>query len=614
MFRRFIISCCALVGLTSAALGEPAKIAGVPTQDIALYVDGFMASRLSQSGSPGAMVVVVDKSGNRWMRGYGFADAARTRPMHPARDFFRIASETKVLTAIAILRQVEKGRLRLDDDVEKHLGGLRLEPRMSKPVTIRQLLQHVGGLSNIAMTGSAVRWNAPLPKLGTTLATEMPRRLRRPDVTIAYTNGAYTLLGRVLETVTGLNYHSAMRVEVFEPLGLAGASTDPRAIPRGRLVEGVLVGPTTTPFNPAGTITPPSGDAVMTAAQMGVFLEMMLNDGRLGEREILSPQLFHRMTRDCFDSNPYHDGLCLGPKRDRFGRLSFFMHGGDYISQMSGWWVIPDKGIALWIGVNSNASLDEPFFAGFVRQFFAAEAAALPPPLAGPSGQSPDVWTGIYRPNSSTMGGDGRFLDLLPPAADVTVQALSRDRISINGLPYRHVVSDLYRRELGASPDGDMIDYESRKLVRFFKGPEGETQFQRSDRSATRIASWQAASVSLAFASLAIPLFALVGLFAVGAAFWSKRVSLALAGGACLIISGSLFAYMQLPAYGVQLLYGLPASVQIARLGFWLAGALAIWAFVVSVPKLPRAAEVVALICAIAAILTVGWAACWEMI
>ncbi|MCZ8115494.1 MAG: serine hydrolase domain-containing protein [Pseudomonadota bacterium] len=614
MFGRLVIAVCASLATSTLAVAEPGDIAGLPKQEISRYADDFMAEELGSSGSPGALVVLVDRSGNRWLRGYGFADSARKRRMDPERDYFRIASQTKVLTAIAVLRQVEKGRLLLDDDVEKHLGGLRLKPHAVEPVTIRHLLQHVSGVSSIAMAGSAVRWTDPVPRLATTLAEDTPRRLRRPGVTIAYTNGAYTLLGRVLETVTGLDYHAAMEAEVFGPLGLAGASTNARTIPHDQLVEGVLLGETARLFSPAGTNTPPSGDAVMTAMQMSRFLEMMLNQGQLGDRQVLSPGMFQRMVHDCFYSSPHHDGLCLGPKRDRYGSLSFLMHGGDYISQKSGWWVIPDKGIALWIGVNSNDGLDDLFFARFVRRFFPAEANVTPPRLAGPPGPTASAWVGTYRPNSSVMGGGGRFFDILPPAKDVTVRALAGDRLAIDDLPYERVGPSLFRREPGASPENDLLDSESMKLVRFLTGPDGDTQMQRADRSATRIAWWQNATINLAFARVAGPALALLGFLALSRALLKRRIASALAGGACLVTAMSVAAFLRLPAYGVDILFGVPASVRAAEAGFWLAGTLALAAAAVSIPKCSRAPDVPLVICAVAALLTVGWAAYWDMI
>lgn len=600
--------------VSSAAAAPPASIAGLSSAEVAAYVDGFVPPQLEKTGSPGAMVVVVDRQGNRWSRGYGYSDAARSRPMNPSRDMFRIASETKVLTALAILRQVEKGRLDLDDDAEKHLGGLKLRPRRSQPVTVRQLLQHAGGVSSISMAGSAVGWDQPLPRLSEALAVDTPRRERRPGVVTAYTNGSYTLLGRILETATGLDYHAAMQAEVFEPMGLTDATTNARTVERARLVQGVLLQPKPAVFDPAGTTTPPSGDAVMTPEQMGDFLQMMLNEGRLRDRTILSPALFERMTRDCFESNPYGDGICLGPRRDSYGRLSFLMHGGDYISQMSGWWVVPEKQIALWIGVNSNASFDEAFFAGFAHRFFPEETSAADPLLPPSPGRNSRDWAGVYRPNSSTMGGGGRFFDLLPPARDIVVNALDADRLDIGGLAYRRVAGDLFKREAGAAPDLDRVDVDSRKLARFLTGPDGETLLQLSGRSATRIPLWKTASINMNLLSGAWPALGLLGMFALATAIWRRWTGLALAAVGLIASAAGLLGYLILPQYGVTILYGFPWWIGAARVGFWIAAALALGAIVIDLKRPLRGPRGATVACALIVLAFIGWAACWGML
>jgi CubicO group peptidase (beta-lactamase class C family) len=591
----------------SSARAEPVAVAGLPAADIAAYVDGFVQTELKRTGTPGAMVIVVDRAGHRWTKGYGWATPTKTRPMNPETDYFRVASETKVFTALAVMREVERGRINLDADAETYLGGLKLKPAMDRPITVRQLLQHTGGISNFPMAGSAVAWGRPAPSLESVLAKGAPRRLREPGIVAAYTNGAYTLLGRMLETVEGRDYHATIKAEVFDPLDMAGATTDARTLPRDRLVEGVLPGGKR--FDIAGTISPPSGDAMATPEQMGNFLEMMLNDGVFRGRRLLGPSTWGAFVGDCFNVNPYGDGFCLGPKRDSYGRLQVLMHGGDYISQMSSWWVVPEKGIAVWIGDNSSASFDEAFFAGFVRRFYPAEANAADPVAPAAMGRPTEALAGLYRPNSSSMSGGGAFFDLLPPAHDIRVTRLDAQTIALNGVAHRSIGGDLYRRTPGQNPEADRVDSDRHKYVRFLTDREGRGLMQYGTGSATRIPEWRGAKTNLFFAKALAALLLLVGL---GCAILRRPFGAA----AALVGCGSLVLLSRLPAVGVEILIAYPPTFLAGRISLWATGALALatLANLVLRPRPRPTAGITETVAALAALALVAWALIWEIL
>lgn len=142
-------------------------------------------------------------------RGYG----AETPPT----SLFRIASLTKPITATAILRLVQDGRLRLSD-------------RVDGEISVRHLLQHLGGwdrnLSGDPMFSDAAisrRLGVALPVSRRDIidyVTGLPLD-HRPGTTFAYSNYGYLLLGRVIERVAGMSYGDYVRDAILDPLGLA---------------------------------------------------------------------------------------------------------------------------------------------------------------------------------------------------------------------------------------------------------------------------------------------------------------------------------------------------------------------------------------------------------
>jgi CubicO group peptidase (beta-lactamase class C family) len=133
---------------------------------------------------------------------------------------FRIASISKILTAVTVLKLVEQSQLELDEPIVGLIAdelGLPLADERARKITIRQLLSHTSGISNFLKiffdTGSYDQMGMLTEALGETLASE-------PGSTFKYGNVSYALLGKAIERATGLSYQDAARQLVLAPLGL----------------------------------------------------------------------------------------------------------------------------------------------------------------------------------------------------------------------------------------------------------------------------------------------------------------------------------------------------------------------------------------------------------
>jgi len=133
-----------------------------------------------------------------WGKGFGFADTNAKLPMTPTTKF-RMASHSKLFTAIAIMQLREEGKLRLDDPVAKYLTWFRAIPAGNDdgPITIEQLLSHSSGLQREA----GEHW--------TSFEFPTADELRRlyadrhaafaPSVRWKYSNLAYAVAGMIIE-------------------------------------------------------------------------------------------------------------------------------------------------------------------------------------------------------------------------------------------------------------------------------------------------------------------------------------------------------------------------------------------------------------------------------
>ena len=183
---------------------------------------------------PGAAVAVALDGRLVYARGFGFADRLNEVPVEPD-SLFRIASLSKSVTAVAVLKLVEDGRLELDARVfQDLLAGIEphppKDPRMNE-ITVRDLLQHSGGFDrdrngdvmvNQKKVSRKLRRNTPL-ECEDVIAYMKQRRLDfYPRERIVYSNFGYCALGRVIERVSGMSYEDYVRREVLIPAGAEG--------------------------------------------------------------------------------------------------------------------------------------------------------------------------------------------------------------------------------------------------------------------------------------------------------------------------------------------------------------------------------------------------------
>ncbi len=197
-------------------------------------IDRVMASFLERHRVPGVSVAITDHGRLVHASGYGYADLAQRAPV-TTDSLFRIASISKPVTAVAIVKLIEEGKLKLDDKVfdilpfEPHLEPEAKVDERQREITIRHLLEHRGGwdrdLSHDAMF-KAVEFAQLLGKAPPAGPAEVIKVMSgapldfTPGERYAYSNYGYCLLGRVIEKLTGKPYGDYMTEEVLKPMGI----------------------------------------------------------------------------------------------------------------------------------------------------------------------------------------------------------------------------------------------------------------------------------------------------------------------------------------------------------------------------------------------------------
>jgi CubicO group peptidase (beta-lactamase class C family) len=176
----------------------------------------FVAERMAYDRIPGLSVGFI-KADFTWARGFGWADVENQSPAKPESSY-RLASVTKTITAVAILKLAEDGKINLDAEIQAYVPYF---PRKKWPVTVRQLLGHIGGISHYR--NDAVEGHIRDPK-NTRQALAIFQNfnlIAEPGTKYNYSSYGYNLLGAAIEKASGLPYGEFIRTRILEPLGMS---------------------------------------------------------------------------------------------------------------------------------------------------------------------------------------------------------------------------------------------------------------------------------------------------------------------------------------------------------------------------------------------------------
>lgn len=175
-----------------------------------------------------------------WWQGFGQRDLERGGPVD-AHTVYRIASVTKVVTAMAILRLRDEGKLPLDTPAVSHLPelGLMVYPTNDSPqITIRQLLTHTAGLPRLGAFDYASPRERPVGEREILEALRGAPLENVPGVTSHYSNLGYALLGIIAGRVAGVPYHEYVEQKILAPLGMRATAWREEEVPHDRLATG----------------------------------------------------------------------------------------------------------------------------------------------------------------------------------------------------------------------------------------------------------------------------------------------------------------------------------------------------------------------------------------
>ncbi|MEO9322040.1 serine hydrolase [Nocardioides sp. C4-1] len=389
---------------------------------------------------PGAQLGILD--GDDLVEvAHGVLNLRTGQPATPA-SVFQIGSITKVWTATVVMQLVDEGRLRLDTPVAEVVPELRLaDPDVTKQVTIRHLLTHTSGIDGDVFTDTG-RGDDCLEKYVDLLGDVAQNHPL--GATWSYCNSGWSLLGRVIEKVTGQTWDEAMRERLFVPLGLTRTST----LPEEAILEAAAVGhvdddgeQVPTPVWDLPRSVGPAGLVKSTVRDVLGFARLHLSGGlapdgtRLLAEETVAAMTAHEV--DLPDKLILGDSWGLGWIRFDWSGHRLVGHDGNTLGQAGFLRMLPADGDrpAVAVALLCNGGHTRDLYEDLYREIFAevadVEMARPFAPPAEPADVDVTPFVGIYARSSvrmevladgttdETRGGPALRTTILGPLAEM---------------------------------------------------------------------------------------------------------------------------------------------------------------------------------------------------
>lgn len=317
-------------------------------------IDSLMHQAVAQNQIPGAVALVARNGKIVYHKAFGMANNEKGEALK--RDaIFRIASQTKAITATAVMMLWEQGKFGLDDPISRYIPEFK-NPQVlqnfryadtsysavpaTREITIRHLLTHTSGLGYGMIDGDErmkmIYQKAGVMDLFTTENISIGESVKRlaklplhhnPGEKYTYSEGL-DVLGYLVEIVSGEPFDQYLRRHLFEPLGMTDTwfylpqEKASRLVTVQRKAGSNWVAYPTTFYNPAYPVTGArtffSGGAGLssTAKDYASFLQMYLNGGELNGVRILSRTTIQSMMgnqiKNLFGDPNRHYGLAFG--------------------------------------------------------------------------------------------------------------------------------------------------------------------------------------------------------------------------------------------------------------------------------------------------------------
>jgi CubicO group peptidase (beta-lactamase class C family) len=338
-------------------------------------VDAYVEAQMKSLKIPGLELAIVQGDQVIYVKGYGQAhpDGSPVTPQTP----FMIGSTTKSITALAVMQLVEAGKIELDAPVQTYIPWFRVaDESASAQITVKHLLAQTSGFSGAAGHVELAASDTSEQAIENSVrALKDVTLVRAPGEAHEYSNLNYTVLGLVVQMVSGQSYESYVQENIFDPLEMSHSFTSlgearQNGMSTGHVTLFGLPIARDVPFN-RGNIA--GGYLISSAEDLAHYLIAQLNEGHYGNVSVISPQGTNAMHQPLVSAGTPGYSYGMGWYVSPVNGVAAIWHDGDNANFSANLMMVPQAKLGIVVLNNANGT----FVAGAPNQIATGVQAIL---------------------------------------------------------------------------------------------------------------------------------------------------------------------------------------------------------------------------------------------
>jgi CubicO group peptidase (beta-lactamase class C family) len=254
------------------------------------YMTWFVQKEMKDNDIVGLSIALVDDQKIVWQQGFGYADRVNKIEATPE-TLYRAGSISKVFNGMAVMKLVEAGKMDIDSPLVTYLPEFKIKSRFGNTdgITPRTIMTHHSGLPSDWIDGMWAKKPRPFTQLVHEINDEYVAY--PPNTVMSYSNLGMTLLGNAVQNVSGQAYAQFLDQHLLIPMGMTNSRFE-TGITGSRAAKSYNEGEEVIEY-PLGDI--PAGGLNTTAVDLARLAMLVNNQGKLDERQILSPETLDAM-------------------------------------------------------------------------------------------------------------------------------------------------------------------------------------------------------------------------------------------------------------------------------------------------------------------------------
>jgi len=245
---------------------------------------------------PSASIALVSNDRVIWSDAYGYSNLWAHTPA-TTNTVYLIGSTFKTMSTVALLQQMEQGKFKLDDPVNKYLTDFKIQGEDPQhPITFRHLLTHTSSLPGDF--GAFPVWGDTVPPSLEDYLSKSLKVTKPPMTKVEYSNMAYTLIGYLVQKFSGMPYKQYIQEKIFTPMEMSSTAFEPRPDMEERLSIPYVVDPKTGSQVGAVRVKAsvwPAGIVYGTVLDQSNWLICNLNGGVFKGKRLISEDTLNQM-------------------------------------------------------------------------------------------------------------------------------------------------------------------------------------------------------------------------------------------------------------------------------------------------------------------------------